>query len=239
MDTSVQANSKTQSRCVDGHANLGGQHACTDFSSNGKHSVRILKDDLEPEAWSGNRNRKLWKQTCIRAALSVSPHTYYPHPKTNPNPTHYPLAIPLQPRTSLDIHCTLTINHRHPQICMSDVGRPPMDRHQRHLRRKSEQRARLPRLEQISGKAVKKRWRSTMSLPWTCGTLLSSAYLRRKTGKGVYRSLESLKAMAIVDGCVAFLIIFPTHVFFYINTDHLEKTGHQQTTPSTHRNCTL
>ncbi|KIM43977.1 hypothetical protein M413DRAFT_68391 [Hebeloma cylindrosporum] len=30
------------------------------------------EDDLEPEVWSGNRNRQLWKQTCIRAALSPS-----------------------------------------------------------------------------------------------------------------------------------------------------------------------
>ncbi|KAF8962886.1 nuclear pore protein 84/107 [Flammula alnicola] len=28
------------------------------------------EEDSEPEAWSGNRNRKLWKSMCIRAALS-------------------------------------------------------------------------------------------------------------------------------------------------------------------------
>ena len=27
--------------------------------------------DIEPEFWIGNPNRKLWKASCIRAALSV------------------------------------------------------------------------------------------------------------------------------------------------------------------------
>jgi hypothetical protein len=51
----------------------------------------------------------------------------------------------------------------------------------------------------------------------------------------VYRSLESLKAVAIVDGCVL-LAFFP--VFLHKNTNHSEKTDHQQITPSTYRNCT-
>ena len=31
------------------------------------------EDDVEPEFWMGNPNRKLWKSSCIRAALSVCP----------------------------------------------------------------------------------------------------------------------------------------------------------------------
>jgi hypothetical protein len=70
-----------------------------------------------------------------------------------PIPTHRVLAVPLRPRTSpLRVHRTLPTNHQHPQIRMSDVGRPPMGRHQRHLRRKSEWRARLPRLDQFLGR---------------------------------------------------------------------------------------
>lgn len=32
------------------------------------------EDDMEPEFWTGNPNRKLWKASCIRAALSVISH---------------------------------------------------------------------------------------------------------------------------------------------------------------------
>ena len=76
----------------------------------------------------------------------------YPHPQ-NKTQTHHPLAIPLRPRTSpLRFHRTLTTNNQYPQIRMSDVGRPPMGRHQRHLRRKSERRTRVPRCEQFLGR---------------------------------------------------------------------------------------
>ena len=109
------------------------------------------EDDLEPKAWSGNRNRKLWKQTYMRAALSVKHLSSHPPPI----PTHRVLAIPPRPRTSLRIHRTLITNHQHPQVRMSDVGRPPVRQHQRHLRRQSEQRVRLPCLEQFLGRQSK------------------------------------------------------------------------------------
>ena len=71
--------------------------------------------------------------------------------------THNLLDIPLRPRTPpLRIHRTFTTNNQHPQIRMSDVGRPPMGRHQRHLRRKSEQRARLSRLEKFLGRRARR-----------------------------------------------------------------------------------
>ena len=84
--------------------------------------------------------------------LAYTQHSSY-LPSSSQIPTHYPLAIPLRPRTyPLDIHHTLTTNHQRRQIRMSDVGRPPMGRHQRHLRRKSERRVRLIRFEWFLGR---------------------------------------------------------------------------------------
>ena len=34
----------------------------------------LSDDEGEPEFWIGNPNRKLWKASCIRAALSVCPN---------------------------------------------------------------------------------------------------------------------------------------------------------------------
>lgn len=56
--------------------------ALTDDSTASEKRSEELSDeeeDIEPELWSGNRNRKLWKATCVRAALSVSSDTsFYP-----------------------------------------------------------------------------------------------------------------------------------------------------------------
>jgi len=177
---------------------------------------------LEPEIWSGNRNRQLWKQTCIRAALSVStPHNHH-------SPISTLLDIPLRPRTPpLRIHRTLTTNNQHPQIRMSDVGRPPMGRHQRHLRRKSEQRARLSRLEKFLGRRAR-RCRERRHGD-------SEHFCRTRTGKtmgnwSVSRSGE-FKSRSYRRRA---------RFFFFsvsLNTNRSEKTGHPQTTPSTYRNC--
>jgi len=83
---------------------------------------------------------------------------------------------------------------------MSDVGRLPMGRHQRRLRGKSERRARFPRLEQFLG-----------GRPRRCGKRqrhrhghAEHFHRRPRTGEGLGNGgvyLESLKAVAIIDGC--------------------------------------
>ena len=93
--TSAQADSKTPLICVGRHISLGVQRASADLGySHGVQSVSFVRrncnvdilfcvateqreddpmaiDADDVETWSGNRRRRLWKSTCVRAALNV------------------------------------------------------------------------------------------------------------------------------------------------------------------------
>jgi nuclear pore complex protein Nup107 len=163
------------------------------------------EDDLELEAWSGNRNRKLWKQTCIRAALSeVSPSSHLPPSKIKPNPP--PSS---HPSPTKNVSSTLPSYPHHKPPTSSN---PPVGRGKTTYG---------PTPSVICKEKVSSELGSlTRADFWEGGqeavendnvVAMDNAehfYCRPRIGEGlgnggVYRSLESLKAVAIVDGCVA------------------------------------
>ena len=92
-----------------------------------------FEDDDDAEGWQGNRRRRLWKSTCVKAALNVKMH-HLP-------PIQLGLYLPAQlvrPRASIICGSrTNPSNIQRPQVCMSDLGRSPMGSNKHTVRREA------------------------------------------------------------------------------------------------------
>lgn len=79
-----------------------------------EHCEEGFEDDDDAEGWQGNRRRRLWKSTYVKAALNVKMHhlppiqlgLYLPSP-TCPTPSEYYMRLshqPLKHSTSSSLH---------------------------------------------------------------------------------------------------------------------------------------
>lgn len=92
-----------------------------------------FEDEDDAEGWQGNRRRRLWKSTCIKAALNVEspfPHLF--------NLSY--ISIAQLARSRAGIICGARANPsniQRPQVSMSDMGRSSMGSNKYTMRRET------------------------------------------------------------------------------------------------------